>query len=479
MKKLLKLSLLVAILFLALTIRSYAAEVQYGDLKSDGSMDVTITYQVDLPDEAVTDFHGRQYTVDTENKKMTRTFTDVNVRPKFDYLWWKNGDDDEEVTIATPYIMNIGQSLTITSDEPYRIQNSSDSSIVLVNGSTFTAQKAGQAELTLAGEADEKYKLKITVVGDSEPDSDTPADLDPIDSNITATCDDSNLIVSGLPSGGRYEYFVDSNPSTPYDSSIRLYGLTEKDSTYKSSLRLGKIQVELNKDYYIHIVDRSDSSNPKKIADVKLIKPDLSAYNKFSGLSFSAYDSSNLYLNLPYNLKDDDVTRKIHFKIGRITDTSILNSLKNNEASGFANLNNFAKKDTNAVFDKTVEANKYNGYSTQENLINYKDLTHNAYYYLYAELDTENGKYLPLESITITKAHVYPDSGKWFMFFYGSKDFNFDGIDDAVNPDNSENEEKPPVFPDTGEKTLIFSIIGVTAIVAIVLFKKNKITKIK
>ena len=105
-----------------------------------------------------------------------------------------------------------------------------------------------------------------------------------------------------------------------------------------------------------------------------------------------------------------------------------------------------------------------------------------AYYYLYAELDDENGKYIPLESITLAKADVYPSQDyAWFMFFYGSSSFNFDDLEEPVPTVDTEDQtpSTPTILPATGEKALVIALIGLTAVVSVVLFKKNKGLKIK
>ena len=187
--------------------------------------------------------------------------------------------------------------------------------------------------------------------------------------------------------------------------------------------------------------------------------------------------------NLPYRLKKSDTIRKIHYKIGRITDNSILLSIKNNEKGSLAKLMEFAQNDNSAVYSETLESNEFDGYSGKINLTG-QQLVDEAYYYLYAELDTENGKYIPLSSVSLAKCSVYPTIDySWYMFFYGSSKFNFDGISDSEgNGENQGDEKKNEAnsnLAKAGESHIILAVLVVGTIFAVVIYRKNKSTKIK
>ena len=68
-------------------------------------------------------------------------------------------------------------------------------------------------------------------------------------------------------------------------------------------------------------------------------------------------------------------------------------------------------------------------------------VTDGKYYFLYAELDDENGKYYPVEGITLAKASVTSPSF-WSLFFLGSDDFSWDILED-IHPINPTTTTKP------------------------------------
>ena len=461
MKKLLKISLLVALFMALWTITSKAATVDY-TVNQNGSIGVTITCTGDIDDAAKTVFEGAGYTVNVSEKTATRTYDNARQAPKYKYF------EFEDICVATPLEMTVGNIRTLTS--PSTITNTTDPDVVEIqNGNKYVAKAVGTSTITInANNSDhpnEIYEQRITVVAESSDSEDST------DSSLTATYEGNKFVVSGLPSGS-YGYFVDTSASTAYDSSITDYLLKDENGKYVSAGTTNQM-LELNQDLYAHIVDRSNPLSYTKYADVKITRPALNDYNNFSSLSCASFELYQLLFDLPYNVQHDSVARTIHFKIGKITDNSILRSIKNGEGSGFANLKEFAKNDSNALYDKTVTANTNNGYRNDGSILNGKDLVDKGYYYLYAFVDSEDGKYVPVESITITQASVYPDQDyHWFMFFYGSGQFNFDGIADATTPDSSSGEQTPSKLPATGEKAIVFVLIGV-AVVAVVILRKK------
>lgn len=462
MKKILKISILAALFVLALTIRSYAAEVSYGDLQSDGSMKVTITYQIDPGEETITGLQNKQYTVDTENKKLTKTFSGVNNGPKFEYVWWTTNDNREEFTIATPYRMTLGESRTLETDSGCTITNSSNTSVVSITNTTYTAQSVGTSTLTLTGEGSEIYSLDITVVNNSDDEDLTP-------DGCSAKYDGRKLVVSGLLTGNIYRVAVDNNATKDYSSSLTTYLLAWDQGDYISESTPVDL-MQLNQDLYAHIYTTIDEINYTKVADVKITKPTFNNYNYFSSLSHATKTHTQLLFDLPYDLNKDGMTRKIHYKIGSISDVSILRLFKNGDATGFARLMEYAENDSNPLYDEVKSPTYSNGYAQDGEIIAGSKLSDNAFYYLYAELDDEDGKYIPLKSVTLAQADVYPDQDySWYLFFYGSKELNFDGVSDPTTPDE---EKKPSVLPATGEKALVFALIGVSA-VAVVIFRKR------
>ena len=137
-------------------------------------------------------------------------------------------------------------------------------------------------------------------------------------------------------------------------------------------------------------------------------------------LAYPGYNYSILLNNIPHS---SDVNRKATIKLGRISDTDILNSIKNNTSDSWKNLLTFAKADTNSLLN-TSSSSDHTDFLSFKGKTNIKasQLVNEAYYYLYVELDDENGKYYPVEGVTLTQANIIKDD--CYMIFYGDSEFN-------------------------------------------------------
>ena len=252
---------------------------------------------------------------------------------------------------------------------------------------------------------------------------------------------------------------------------MQIYVLKATDDGNYAIESSARNAMQLADDLYAHVYN----TNNEKVADIKITKPSFNNVNYFSGLSFSTWNGSQLLFNLPFDIAD----RKVTYKIGKITDNSILNKIKNGDSEGFSLLKKYAGDDSSPLYNETVTINSGNGYKEDGAIIEGTKMSDGAYYYLYAEFDTENGKYIPLTSVTLAKASVYPTVDyHWYLFFYGSKDFNFDGIEDIVTPSDP-GSKQPSNLPATGERAIIISLIGITLVVSFVLHKKIKATRIR
>ena len=170
--------------------------------------------------------------------------------------------------------------------------------------------------------------------------------------------------------------------------------------------------------------------------------------------------------------------RKFEIKIGKITNNEILKNIKNQDASGFSDLLNFAKSDS-GIYNDNLNADKddtfaieYNAYKDTENeVIKLNNLENDAYYYLYIKLDDENGKYVSNEAVTLAKASTF-ENGNWSMLFYGTSDFKWTDLG-SVNTDNT---TANGVLPQTGASYIIImviGIIGILGVIAAVKYRKN------
>ena len=509
MKKIIKSSIL-TILFLALlTVVSHAANksavVTYGDLNSDGSMQITVTFPDDRDiansayDGLIDTITSDGWTVSRSEGTMTKTAAGVNEKPYIRYYVGGPVDDGVSVKVATPYTMKVGDYFDFKSTTA-TVTASSNTNAVTVSGKRVTAVGVGESTITVSDvdNHNNSYSFNQSIIVKSS-DS-TPGDNDDQGgssegqgtanfSNATYSYNDSfELAICNVnKSENPLYYIIDNNASTEYSESAK--ALSFRDGSYYADLNnvFGDAIMKAQ-DAYIHVFERSYNSSYNvqytKIADKNLPKPDLSALNKFSDRTdATSIGSQFIIYGLPVHLNgtaDGVNPRKIHFKIGQITDSSILTAIKNGDSTGFSKLLTYAKTASNPIIDKTENSNFFRGYTTNEALASGSSFSDGAYYYLYLEVDTEDGKYIPIESITISQAHVYltVEGHPWYLFFYGSDDFNFDGIPDETTSegDNTSTEEEklPEKLAKTGEGTVLISIVIELAVVTFVVHRKNK-----
>ena len=187
----------------------------------------------------------------------------------------------------------------------------------------------------------------------------------------------------------------------------------------------------------------------------------------------------------------------MQIKVGKITDTSILKKIQNQDSSGFSDLMNYAKSNS-GIYNKQVNTNKssyaieYDASKNSNNadnlpVIDLNGLEHEAYYYLYVKTDDENGKYEPNEAVTLAQASVYKDMGTLYLFFYGTSDFKWANLGDGDggnSPNLNDNLEKddPSVTPDrklpqTGMSRGVVASIAATFVImgiSFIVYERNR-----
>ena len=205
-------------------------------------------------------------------------------------------------------------------------------------------------------------------------------------------------------------------------------------------------------------------------------------YNMFRDTIFT-HDTTLLGFNSDNIPMKSSNQRTVKIKLGKIADSSLLKSLKNGEANAWNSLLTYAKTN-NTVFEGSLTG-KFTNYTSSWNglPVSKSVFEKNAYYFLYVELDDENGKYYPVEAVTIAGVNLYGEQqAAWGLWFYGSKDFKWLGDSTEVNP----TEVKPDdtrvqtVIPNAGGNAIVISVIGVIAVIGIIAkIKYNKYKDIK
>lgn len=289
----------------------------------------------------------------------------------------------------------------------------------------------------------------------------------------------------------RYYIYISSVSTKPEINNISEeekldFEYNEKDGKFVANQR-GKIAkfVELNQDIYINVIERNNSTGKYEIVSYGN-KVERFAEAKYSDAFHATHMTNGVDQIITTFTHAEENNRKIQIKIGKISNTTILNKLKNQDATGFYELLEFAKSGS-AIYNETLNADKNDSFAIEYNttnkdnaVIDIKGLQDKEYYYLYIKPDDENGKYVSNEAVTLAQANVY--NGGWGLFFYGSSDFkwaDFGNINENNNgniPGNVEDDSIAPVeLPHAGSETLIWIGVGaISIVVGAVLYSRYK-----
>ena len=305
----------------------------------------------------------------------------------------------------------------------------------------------------------------------------------------------SGVNIKDAPIGSiRYYLLITSNSSKPditsdwKEKAIELHRLEDDNILTTNDFQKVAYYVELNQDLYASIIEKN-FINGDEIKNVRSYGNKLTRFSepKFSDAFHATHltnDSDQIVTNFTHNKENN---RKFQIKIGRITDISILQKIKDKNTTGFEELLNYAKS-IDGIYNQILDADKdnyfYIGYSAGifdskkvNSLIQINGLVDKEYYFLYIKTDDENGKYISNDAITLAQAKV-SDYG-WGLFFYGSNDFKWtewntptENTNTLVNTDPS---VVPTSLPYTGVKYVLYgaAIFTITA-VGIFAYKKYK-----
>jgi len=361
----------------------------------------------------------------------------------------------ESITVTSPKTgtYKTGEKITIVakySDKVIALDNS-DISLVLKFGRIGTSRAKGSIsgnentitfEYTITdndnGELSiEKYSTNLKDVnGDYLPEiTDTPIlSGSKIVANPVTWTDTTNFNVSinekydldikGITEQPKHIYYVFIT-NTKEEPVLKL-NKTTKHVTNENYYQMGIYGVirsnissylEKNGDIYYWIcdeqVDKATGEYVQKfiVSGKKLERPKQKNLGLRMSMYFSEEDTSTfIYEPHDYN---GEISRNINLKIGKVTDNSILMSIKNGEEDGLSKLLSYAKT-AKSIYTGTIKLGKDKNITENMNLIN------EEYYYVYAILDDENGTYYPVEDISLFQASV-TDEGKCLIDYLSNK----------------------------------------------------------
>lgn len=309
---------------------------------------------------------------------------------------------------------------------------------------------------------------------------------------VTPTNERPELLVT------KYGYLDTDNMSTTLLSKN-----TEENYIYSN--HFAKYS-ELNQDLYLWVIQQNDleknyyNDEGTRISCVckyvvegkKIERDDLPPLNivlqsfdigKWGSNLETPVDGKFTYVRLNFPTETDH--RNFRLKIGKVTDYSILTKIQNNDYNGIVELLNYAKNN-NAIYDGNLTTVYPGYYSGDDMLFDGRQLLEDdAYYYIYAELDDENGKYYPIEGVTLGQAWFSVYSDDWNLNAYTSSDFEWNNLHSTYNGDTSgtpgtDNTTAPGTIPQTGSTCIaIVSLVIFTAFGIVSYIKYKKLNDIK
>lgn len=389
--------------------------------------------------------------------------------------------------------------------------SSSDTNIVTVdeNTGTITGVKDGTATIT-ASAAGVTDTCEVTVAK-------APVFTDFSNAKYELLFDvQVDLKITGItPSDDNYYAYIITSSNTKPTITKDSWGaldtttlensdtlLVNSEENYMYDRNLDKY-VELNQDMYLWIIENvkldagyalSEESyisySSKFVAEgIKLEKPELPQLNlilkSFSiwGGETSEGNEESTYIN--FRFPSEVENRKFKLKIGKVTDNKILQKIQNNDYSGITDLLAYAKNNS-AVYSADLTTTNSCYYRNENALFDGTSLLQNrAYYFIYVEFDDEEGKYCPIEGVTLGQAFVRSSTIKfWDLCAYTADNFEWTNL--STTPTETEKEDEPDdtvapeKLPNAGSLVdiVIIVILGL-GVIGTVMYKKIKYLNFK
>lgn len=282
------------------------------------------------------------------------------------------------------------------------------SSLLVVK--TFATETGGEAGTGGAGTTEEwtdfskaKYEIKVENGRD-------------IELNITNVT---------LKEGSSYSYTItNSNSQVP-----ELADITETIFNLNGGKNIDKYY-ELSGDMYLWIkeYDSSKLNGNKEKMVVNGQKLERIDYNPhyYDAFHDSYFSNGGFYFGLNYSCSSQQI-RNANVKIGKITSQALLRKLKNNESGAWKELLQYAKT-AEAIVNKKLQTDGL-GFvfrASDDIGVNSSNVEDGAYYYVYVDVNSENGKYYPVgPAVTLAQGQssLTLGEGHFSMYFFRDKQF--------------------------------------------------------
>lgn len=394
-------------------------------------------------------------------------------------IYSMNGTKSTEVSVTSVSLnkstldIKVGETATLTATiNPTNATNknvtweSDNTQIATVDtAGKVTAIKEGTAKITVKTK-DGNYTATCIVTG-SKNDGIVWTDSSNIKFTVT---EDFYLKVTGLKEDGKYYGFISNGKIAP---TVPDTGWIENENlpvTNKPGFSISKY-LEKSGDIYVWIYETQIVNNVRQnkciIEAQKIERPAL----KKIGTRMKCYflnEETSTHLFEAYNYEN---ARKINVKIGKVTDKSILRAIKNGETDCLQKLLDYAKN-ADSIYTGTVPLGRSESITNKLNLVN------DEYYYVYMVLDDENGKYFPVEDVSLYQALTYEKDGKTSknLFDYLNDNFKWNLGNDDTTIDNTKATGK---LPQTGASIVIYVAITLVIVAGVIFAIKYKKYNIK
>lgn len=394
-------------------------------------------------------------------------------------IYSMNGTKPTEVSVTSVSLnkstldIKVGETATLTATiNPTNATNknvtweSDNTQIATVDtAGKVTAIKEGTAKITVKTK-DGNYTATC-IVTVSKNDGIVWTDSSNIKFTVT---EDFYLKVTGLKEDGKYYGFISNGKIAP---TVPDTGWIENENlpvTNKPGFSISKY-LEKSGDIYVWIYETQIVNNVRQnkciIEAQKIERPAL----KKIGTRMKCYflnEETSTHLFEAYNYEN---ARKINVKIGKVTDKSILRAIKNGETDCLQKLLDYAKN-ADSIYTGTVPLGRSESITNKLNLVN------DEYYYVYMVLDDENGKYFPVEDVSLYQALTYEKDGKTSknLFDYLNDNFKWNLGNDDTTIDNTTATGK---LPQTGASIVIYVAITLVIVAGVIFAIKYKKYNIK
>ncbi len=328
-----------------------------------------------------------------------------------------------------------------------------------------TAIKEGTAKITVKTKDGNHTATCIVTVSKN----DGIVWTDPSNIKFTVT-EDFYLKVTGLKEDGKYYGFISNGKIAP---TVPDTGWIENENlpvTNKPGFPISKY-LEKSEDIYVWIYETQIVNNVRQnkciIEAKKIERPALKKIGtRMKCYFYNEETSTNLFEAYDY-----ENARKINVKIGKVTDKSILRAIKNGETDCLQKLLDYAKN-ADSIYTGTVPLGRSESVTNKLNLVN------DEYYYVYMVLDDENGKYFPVEDVSLYQALTYEKDGKTSknLFDYLNDNFKWNLGNDDTTIDNTTATGK---LPQTGASIVIYVAITLVIVAGVIFAIKYKKYDIK